>query len=96
METQLSLFEPLIEQLARRTAAIAAKIVLDELQRNPVKSRWTDTKGAAKHLGWTATALAQRKSAGQIPDDCYTKVGGSVRWDLDALDQWLESLKEAA
>ncbi len=87
------MFEPLIEEVSRRTALK----LLDELRRNPiVRPKWTDTEGAAQYLALTVTALRQRKHSGQIPDECYTKIGNSVRWDLDALDRWMESMKEAA
>jgi hypothetical protein len=83
---QLSLLRPILEEYARMTAAMT----VEELRRNPiVKQRWTDTKGAATHCGWTETALAQRKSKGQIPSRCYKKVEKSLRWDLEALDEWL-------
>jgi hypothetical protein len=92
-ELQVSLFEPMIEEVSRRTAIK----VLDELRRNPIaRPKWTDTEGAAHYLDLTVTALRQRKQSGQIPDDCYTKLGTSVRWDLDALDRWMESQKEVS
>jgi hypothetical protein len=79
-------FKPMLEEYARLTA----KLVLDDLRANPViKTRWTDIKGAATYLQMTVTALAQRKSKGQIPSNCYRKIGNSLRWDLEALDAWL-------
>lgn len=56
--------------------------------------RWTDTKGAAAHIGWNVSTLRQRKAAGTIPSDCWVKVlDGFIRWDLEAIDKWMESMK---
>lgn len=85
----LALYEPLIDSIARRTA----EIVLAELRKDSatVKPRWVGIEGAAIRLGMTETALRQRKAAGQIPEGCWVKVGGSIRWDLEAIDQFMLS-----
>ncbi len=80
--------KPMINEIAR----VTAKMVLEELRRDPIiKPRWTDTAGAATHLGWTKTSLAQRKSKGQVPETCFRKVANSLRWDIEALDEWMIS-----
>jgi predicted DNA-binding transcriptional regulator AlpA len=87
----LELFEPLLEALAQRTA----KLVLEQLQgvkRQP-EGRWAGVETAAKRMGLkTAKALWERKHSGRIPEHLYRKFGGSVRWDLEAIDQYMASL----
>src|SRR4051812_11871651 len=89
-EAVLEQYEPLIAAVAERTA----RIVLAELREDGgVKPRWVDIATAASHLDLTVTALRQRRSHGQIPDSCVVKFGNSLRFDLAALDHWMESLK---
>jgi hypothetical protein len=88
MNLDMVLYQPLIMAIARETA----KLVLAGLRQESPSRRWADTNDAAERLGITTTALRQRKSSGQIPDDCFVKMEGSVRWDLEALDRWMESL----
>lgn len=93
MDLQLNLFRPLLEEYARMTA----KMMVAELKDNPIiKPRYTDTAGAATYLGMTETALAQRKSKGQVPESCYTKVGNSLIWDLEGIDAWMVDQRDAA
>jgi hypothetical protein len=83
--------EPLLEALAQRTA----QIVLERLQgvRPHAENRWADAHVAARRMGLgTAKALRERKHSGQIPENLYRKLGGSVRWDLHAIDEYMASL----
>jgi predicted DNA-binding transcriptional regulator AlpA len=62
-----------------------------------VTKRLLSTQEAATYLGLpTANALRQRKAAGQVPESCFVKMGGSVLWDREGLDEWISSLKEVA
>jgi predicted DNA-binding transcriptional regulator AlpA len=59
--------------------------------------RLLSTQEAATYLGLrSANALRQRKAAGQVPQSCFVKMGGSVLWDREGLDEWISSLKEVA
>src|ERR1700722_14427955 len=72
--------DALIERISQR----AARIVLDAIEGESV---WVNIKEAAAHLSLTESAIRQRKCAGQFPDECFKKIGGSVRCDLRALDR---------
>jgi hypothetical protein len=61
----------------------------------PVTPRWVGYKKAAIRLDLTEAALRQRMAAGQIPQSCYSKLEGSIRFDLPALDDWMDGLKSA-
>ena len=52
-------------------------------QRRPL----VDVNGAAEYLGTTTRHLRRLVSERRIP---HTKIGGLVRFDLDALDQWID------
>lgn len=60
------------------------------MEYKELRNRWKNTKDAAEYLGLTQTALRQRKAAGKF-EGCYTKMGGSVRYDVLALDALMES-----
>jgi len=60
-------------------------------------NRLLSTEEAAAYLGLPSpSALRQRKAAGQIPESCYVKMGGSVLYDRQGLDAWIAELKDAA
>jgi len=50
-----------------------------------------DTKQVARLLGVSETKVRQMSAAGQIP---RVKIGGSVRYDPDRLEEWLAKFKE--
>jgi hypothetical protein len=88
---KLDMFGPLLEALAQRTA----QIVLEKLQgvRPHAENRWADIHVASRRMGLkSAQALRDRKYAGRIPENLYRKLGGSVRWDLHAIDEYMASL----
>lgn len=55
---------------------------------NPLKNnRWITVEEVANEYGFSKTKQQTLRNGKQIP---YLKVGGSIRYDRVALDQWLE------
>ena len=52
-----------------------------------VATRYVDTKTAAKHVGLSVSWFNQKRVFGGGPP--YIKVGGAVRYDIEALDDWM-------
>ena len=86
----------LLNEVAERTA----KLVIKRLEGNILlRPRLLNYEQAAKYLGFvtadgsgpSVSALRQRK--GQFPDECFITIGKAVRWDVEALDKWIDSKK---
>lgn len=96
-ESALILYEPIILAVAERTAKLVMlglQEVIAELKQPPkMQPRWIDYEAAATRLNLTVTALRQRRAAGKIPDSVCSQMGKTIRFDLEALDRWMESLK---
>jgi hypothetical protein len=73
--------EGLIDEIAER----AAKLVLNALRDEP--ENWVKSREAAAHLHLTLTAFYQRNWKNHFPAECSKKIGGSLRWNLAALDR---------
>lgn len=97
-DSALLLYEPIILAVAERTAKLVMeelRFMIDQLRQPPrIEPRWIDYEGAATRLNLTVTALRQRKAAGKIPNWVCSQMGKTVRFDVEALDRWMESLKE--
>ncbi|HOL95990.1 MAG TPA: helix-turn-helix domain-containing protein [bacterium] len=48
--------------------------------------RWMTVKEIAEYLGLTTKAIYNRVHMRRIP---YSKLGGSLRFDKEAIDNWL-------
>ena len=57
--------------------------------------RLVSTKELAQYLGSTENSLRSLKSQGKIPSQWTGNIGRSVRYDLQEVDKWIESKKEA-
>ncbi len=83
----------MIDQLAIRVA----KLIIDDLnERVLLRPRLLTYAQAANYLGFltpegtpSISALRQRK--GQFPEDCHINIGKALRWDVEALDRWIQS-----
>lgn len=76
--------DQILAKLSAQTGSISAKRLLS-------------TEEAASYLGLpSSSSLRQRKCSGQIPDYTFVKIGGSVLYDRQGLDQWISELKEVA
>jgi len=88
------------DQFVRELAVSVAQQVISQISAQAgtsVQKRLLSTIEAASYLGLpSASALRQRKAAGQIPEYCWVKLGGSVLYDRQGLDQWISDLKQAA
>lgn len=89
MQSDISLYTPLIEAISQRTALLVAEI-LQQQTPTPRVRRYGNMKEAASYLGWSKTALAQKKSAGLVPHYCFKKIRNTYRWDFNALDRWMQ------
>jgi hypothetical protein len=85
----------MIEAIAQRTA----QIVLERLQGNKpqqaqhTEGRWGNVAAASQRMGLKSErALWERKQGNRIPQHLYRKFGGSVMWDLHAIDKYMASL----
>lgn len=88
----------LLDELAKKTA----KLVIANLEGNLLlRPRLLNYEQAAKYLGFvtadrsgpSVSALRQRKMEGQFPEECSITIGKAVRWDVEALDRWIDSKK---
>ncbi len=50
------------------------------------QKRWMTVNEAAEYLGLTTKAVYNRVHMRRIP---YTKLGGSLRFDKEAIENWL-------
>lgn len=83
---------PLIEAIAQRTAQLVAELIKAG-KPQPVEGRWGDIHQAAKHMGVkSGKALRERKQSGRLPPHLWRKFGGSVLWDLHAIDDYMANL----
>lgn len=57
--------------------------------------RLVSTKELAQYLGSTENSIRSLKSQGKIPSQWTVNIGRSVRYDLQEVDKWIESKKEA-
>ena len=57
--------------------------------------RLVSTKELAQYLGSTENSLRSLKSQGKIPSQWVVNIGRSIRYDLNEVDKWIESKKEA-
>jgi hypothetical protein len=91
------MFSPeFLDQLAEAVATRVADKLANHSTGTTGK-RLLSTEEAASYLGLpNASSLRQRKAGGQIPEQVYVKMGGSVLYDRIALDTWISELKEAA
>jgi len=87
--------EALLDRLAQKTADRVLKHLEDKVLLRP---RLLNYRQAAKYLGFDPTGkvdpaspLRQRKQKGQLPDDCSFYFGGTLVWDAEALDSWIDS-----
>lgn len=55
--------------------------------------RLLDTKAAAAYLGYSKNQIHQLVHRGLIP---HMKVGAALRFDINALDRWIEDAHEKA
>src|SRR5258708_5394122 len=87
----------LLDELAERTA----KLVMEKLEGKVLlRPRLLNYEQAAAYLGFltidgkpSKSALRQRKAEGQFSDECSITIGNAVRWDVQALDKWVDSKK---
>ena len=80
-------------------AAVADQVIakLSPQSAGATQKRLLSTEEAASYLGLpSSSSLRQRKCAGQVPDFAFVKMGGSVLYDRQGLDKWIDEMKEAA
>jgi len=87
--------EALLDRLAQKTAALVLQRLEKRLLLRPKLLDYTE---AAKYLGFYSadakvpeSPLRQRKK--QFPDDCFIEIGNALRWDVEALDKWIDAEK---
>jgi hypothetical protein len=83
-DVTLTLSSEVVEEIARRAAAIALA-TLDNARSSP----WLDTRGAATHLGWPVERIY--KHVGEVP---HYRHGARLAFRADELDAFMERHRE--
>lgn len=96
IEKGMQFLQPLVHAIAQETAKLVLLSLGDSSgTKGASEVKWGDTKCAAAHLKMTPGALLQARSKGKVPAHCYkTNLGKNYRWDLVALDRWLETTED--
>lgn len=79
-----------INQLAKKLATLLNQ------PKPELTHRLMDVEEAATYLGMSETALRQRKSKGQVPASVTKRIGRSTYYDRLRMDEWLDSMEDAA
>lgn len=61
-----------------------------------VEKRLFTVKELADYIGSTKGSIYAFKCEGKIPKECIIKMGKSLRFDVIAIDKWLDSLRCSA